>query len=814
MRTRNLVGLLVIALSGLINPKVAAAQLPPELRKEMWSAEWITSPDAAQRDQSVLHLRKVVELARRPQHFLVQVSADNQFILYVNQQCVGLGPSRSDLGHWRYETYDLGPFLGSGKNVLAAVVWNFGVLTPLGQISDRTAFVLHGESEAERVADTDQTWEVEEEKGIRALPTPDEIRRHYYVAEPAERIDGTVFNWDWNSADSSSGGRWKQAQSIGHATPLGAVLQENNWQLVPDPLPPMQIVLTSAGQVVRSTGIDLPSSFPDNAFAVPAHTKATVLIDNSHLTTAYPELTVTDGRGATVRLTYAEALIDDKGEKGNRNEITGKHIQGIFDEFVPDGAANRIFVPLGWKTWRYLQLDIETSDQALRIEKLRTWFTAYPFEELGHFESDDDSLKPIWEIGWRTARLDAHDTYMDTPYYERMQYIGDTRIQALLSYVVSGDDRLARQAIQAFNDSRIPEGITRSRYPSSLRQIIPTFSLLWVGMVHDFWMYRADSDFVRAQLAGTRSVLDWFLQRQRADGLLMKIPWWPFADWGKDFDFGIPPNDNDGGSSVITLQFVEALRYAAEMESALGDNTRAALYRRAAERAAQAVYKLCWNQQDRLLADTPAQKHYSQHANILGVWLDVIPRERQKDVLTKILSVSDAGYAATGPLPPLTQATYYFRFYLARALDHAGMGDQYLQLLEPWRKMVSLGLTTWAEQPEPTRSDSHAWSAHPNYDFLTIVAGIRPATPAFATVLLAPHLGSLKHLSAAVPSPKGMIEVEYTVEHFWVKAVAILPPGVSGELLWDGETSILHEGKQELRLRLRSTASRLASAKF
>ena len=184
-----------------------------------------------------------------------------------------------------------------------------------------------------------------------------------------------------------SGGRWKQAQSIGHATTLGAVLQENNWQLVPDPLPPMQMELTSAGQVVRSTGIDVPSSFPDNAFTVPAHTKATVLIDNSHLTTAYPELTVTDGRGATVRLTYAEALIDDKGEKGNRNEIAGKHIQGIFDEFLPDGAANRIFMPLGWKTWRYLQLDIETTDQPLRIEKLRTWFTAYPFEERGHFES-------------------------------------------------------------------------------------------------------------------------------------------------------------------------------------------------------------------------------------------------------------------------------------------------------------------------------------------------------------------------------------------------------------------------------------------
>ena len=180
----------------------------------------------------------------------------------------------------------------------------------------------------------------------------------------------------------------------------------------------------------------------------------------------------------------------------------------------------------------------------------------------------------------------------------------------------------------------------------------------------------------------------------------------------------------------------------------------------------------------------------------------MIPHEQHKNVLTKILAVSDAGYVATGPVPSLTKATYYFRFYLARAIDHAGMGNQYLRLLGPWREMISLGLTTWAEQPEPTRSDSHAWSAHPNYDFLTIVAGIRPKAPGFATVTVAPHLGSLKHLSAAVPNPKGMIEAEYTVERSGVKAVVTLPAGVSGELLWNREASSLHEGKQELHLRL------------
>ena len=410
-------------------------------------------------------------------------------------------------------------------------------------------------------------------------------------------------------------------------------------------------------------------------------------------------------------------------------------------------------------------------------------------------------MKPIWEIGWRTARLDAHDTYMDTPYYERMQYVGDTRIQALISYTVGGDDRLARQAIQAFNDSRIAEGLTRSRYPSSVRQIIPTFSLLWVGMVHDFWMYRNDPEFVRAQLEGTRTVLHWFLQRQRPDGMLGEISWWPFLDWGADFTFGMPPQDKDGGSAPITLQFVEALRYAAEMESALGDSHQAEIYRQASAKAAQAVYKLCWNSANGLLADTPAQKHFSQHANILGIWLDVIPRDQQRDALTKILSVSDAGYTASR-VPAMTQATYYFRFYLARALSHAGMGDQYLQLLAPWKRMVGLGLTTWAESPEPTRSDSHAWSAHPNYDFLTIVAGIHPADPEFKIIVIEPHLGNLHQVSAAMPHPNGLIETEYKLVGSKMNVKISLPSGSSGNFVWQGRTSDLHAGAQEFEVNL------------
>jgi alpha-L-rhamnosidase len=776
----------------------AMAQLAPEAQAGLWRAQWITSSRAPERDAAVLQFRKVLEVTQVPQRFVVHVSADNQFVLNVNQREVGRGPARSDLAHWKYETYDLAPFLRPGRNEIAAMVWSLGVSTG-AQMGDRTAFVLQGDTTAESAVDTNNSWEVAESKSIQALPTPPEVSRSYFVAEPAMRIDGALFDWGWNDS-ASSRGVWEKAASIGNAISRGAVLQNINWQLVADSLPPMQMELTPVGSVVRATGIQPSADFPATSLEIPAHVTVSLLLDHSRLTTAYPDLMVSGGARSTIRLTYAEAMFDSQRQKGNRNEIEGKHIVGIFDEFLTDGSASRRLMPLTWRTWRYLQLDVTTGDQPLRIESFRCWFTAFPFEERGRFQSDDPILSQIWQVGWRTARLDAHDTYMDTPYWERLQYIGDTRIQALVSYSVAGDDRLARQAIEAFNDSRIPEGITRSRYPTSITQIIPTFSLLWIGMVHDFWRYRGDIEFVKAQIPGTRTVLDWFISKQRPDGLIGSLPWWPFVDWGQDFPFGMPPQEANGGSSVITLQFVEALRYAAALESAFGDPVRAARYRGAEVRAVNAIRTLCWNKASGLIADTREQKHYSQHANILGVWLDVIPREQQRSVLTKILSRSDSGFTPSATVPEMTKATYYFRFYLARALDHAGMGDQYLKLLKPWRDMLALGLTTWAEQPEPTRSDSHAWSAHPNFDFLAIVAGIRPKAPGFSSVTIEPHLGSLRSVNSALPTPKGIVEVSYEVKDAGVSADINLPANVTGELIWKGRAFNLRPGRQKLML--------------
>ncbi len=284
-------------------------------------------------DSAVLRFRKVVDLAQPVAHFMVNVSADNQFILYVNGKEAGRGPSRGDLGHWRYETYDIAALLHAGRNTLAATVWHFGAHAAIAQMSERTGFLLRGKGDRERAADTNATWEVEEEKGIETL------RPHvkgYYAAEPGERTDGAKVDWGWsddsNAADSR--GTWTKAVTLGRGAQRYEQDAPNNWQLVVDPLPAMEMTEVSAGKVVRTSGIATPSGFPEKGFQVSAHTKASVLLDNGQLTTGFPVLTVSGGQGSTVRLTYAEALVDDKGEKGNRNEIAGKHIEGVVDEFL------------------------------------------------------------------------------------------------------------------------------------------------------------------------------------------------------------------------------------------------------------------------------------------------------------------------------------------------------------------------------------------------------------------------------------------------------------------------------------------------
>jgi hypothetical protein len=751
----------------------------PELLTRAWSAHWISVPNTSPYDYGVYHFRRTFDLAAAPSSFLIHVTADNRYKLYVNGDLVSLGPARGDLHHWRYESVDIAPYLKTGKNLLAAVVWNFGDLAPEAQITNQTGLLVQGNGAAERIVDTGKQWKCARDAAYSPAQREREMSRFYYVAGPGDQVDAKLYPWGWERPDFDDSG-WPAAAVDSPGAPRDAQDGPNRWMLVPRSIPPMELKPQPIA-VLRSGS---PSH------EIPPHTKAALLFDQTFLTTGYPQLTVSGGKDAKIDLGYAESLwLAGLRDKGNRNDIEGKQFIGAHDIFIADGGARRRFEPLWWRTWRYLRLSIETQDQPLTIDDLHGVYTGYPFERKARFEAGSPELDKILDVGWRTARLCAHETYMDCPYYEQLQYAGDTRVQALVSLYMTGDGRLMRNAIELLDSSRSAEGATYSRAPSRLQQYIPPFSLWWIGMLHDYWMYQDDPAFVARMLPGVRAVLGFFAAREQANGSLGHLPWWNFVDWTKEWDGGVPPAGAEGNSAPLDLQLLLGYQWAAELEAALGNKALAEEDRQAATRLRDSVRHLYWDASRRLFADTPDKRAYSQQANALAVLAGVSEGAEARDLIERV--ASDLS---------LVQCSIYFRHYLHSAMNKAGAGDRYLDMLGPWRTMLDRGLTTWAETADPTRSDCHAWGASPNYELFRTMLGIDSAAPGFARVVIRPFLGKLTHLTGAIPHPKGEIAVTLTLDNGKLEAGVTLPAGVEGRFEWHGQELDLHPGENHLTL--------------
>ncbi len=734
---------------------------------------WITLAEARGKTPVVLHFRREFELPRVPAKLPVQVTADNRFILYVNGQRVAGGPSTGTPRSWRYSTVDLAPHLRAGHNVVAATVWNFGEFAPMAQMSVATGFRLIGEP----ISTTAGGWRVKQDAGRSATSGREQIPWQYYVGSAPETIDAARADWDF-AGEQEKGTDWHDA------TPAPEAAART---LVADKLPPQTFDAAKPGGVVR-TSDGRAMYFPERAVTIPPHSAIKLLLRQDVMISAYPELQVSGGAGAEIHLSYSEALYDEGRHKADRNDIGGRQVLGFHDTFLADGGAHT-FAPLWWRTFRFVEIAAATKDEPLTLEGFRLYETGYPFQQVAHFDSSDPELNRIWEIGWRTARVDAHETYMDSSYWEQLQYTGDTRLEMLISYAVSGDARLAEQAIDTFGESDADGGLVEGRYPAREPNVIATFSFAWVGMLSDWALYQPDKRVIVRHLPRLRRVLGWFNQWLNADeGLLTKNPQWNFIDWSgqkwDDRDTFPSWGKQHGGSCLMTAMWLGALRQGAELEQAYGDKAKAAGDRTLADVLRTAVRKHCWNAERGLFADDPDLTVFSQHMNVFAVLYDIATPAESRGILERI---TVPGYGIDAP-PGMYTSTYYFAWYLVRAFEHAGLADRYLDLLKNWRDLLKLNFTTWPESRGETRSDTHAWSAHPTTDLLGIVAGIQPAAPGYARVKIEPHLGNLARLKATAATPRGLIRVGYEVIDGELVATIDRPPTLAAEFIWRGHS--------------------------
>lgn len=754
------------------------------------SGQWIGFESVPSSQYGVYAFRRTVNLDQLPASLVIRITADNRYKLFINGKFVSLGPARGTLEHWQVDRVDIAPFLHKGANVIAVQVWNSGKLSPRAQLSAHAAFQLSA-PDSFAFFSTNASWKTAQLTAYHPIKVVNTVDvRGGFLAGHTDSVVCNPLLSQWLLVDYNDDS-WKSAEVY-----YNQKAQQAPWQTEDRSIPLLEHKIERFSTIRVQKGVkrnEKIECYKNKKWTISANRKVSILLDMGRLTVGYPVIKFKGGKGSSIKIGYAEALFeagqrDNQGKligegqyKGHRDSINGKEFVGYYDKLMPDGFSYT-FSPLWFRTFRYVKLDIETSNKSLEITDFYNLFTAYPFEENARFQTPDSSLTRIWDVAWRTARLCANEIYMDCPYYEQLQYIGDTRIQSLVSLYVSGDDRLMRQALQQFYQSINAEGLTQAAYPSQGRSIIPSFSLFWVGMLYDYYMHRPDTTFVNSMVDGACKVLDWhtrFINDQT--GFPSAMPYWHFVDWPTQWAWdpkkntgGIPEGVAEGKSAILALQIAYTLDQACEMLSGLGYQQQADVYRQTSAHIKNKVFETCWNENKGLFSDTPDGNSFSQHLNALALLTGLVNEAQKGEFIEKVLLDSS-----------LIQCTVYYRFYLNRALQEAGRGDLFTSSLKPWTDMLALGLTTFAEKPEPTRSDCHAWSASPMYEFLALVCGIRPAEAGFKSVLIEPNPGLLNHIDARMPHPAGFIRFSYEKNNEVITIHCDLPVGLSGILLFN-----------------------------
>ncbi len=769
-----------------------------------YTAAWIKHPEVTGTDHAVVLFRKTFQLDEVPDEFIIHISADNRYRLFVNGIFASKGPAHSDLHHWYYETLDLTSLLKEGENTLAAEVVNFGPKRTFSRFSANTDFFVQGHGQSEAAVNTiPGNWLTYHNRAVYPniveWINKKDVAFGLYVANPTDSIISALYPWGWELPGYDDS-HWQEAAWSNNAGGrdtqyAGGINYSGGKLLVHRPIQLLKESVEMFTRIVRRDGIDPGNNFLKGReiLQIPPDTEVSLLIDQTYLTIGYPEMTISGGKGSIIRAGYAETLYNpDRKTKGNRNELDNKIFVGIEDVFVADGRLNRLFRPLSHRAFRFIQLKIKTEDAPLTIHRYFNKRVGYPLELKAAFSSDQEKLNNLMEPGWRTASLCAQDILLSDAYYEQMQYVGDCKVHNLAILYLSSNDDLVRNQLMQTDWSRFPDGLTLACYPNAFHLVIPFYSLVWIEMIHDYMMWSGDREFTSQFELGIHNVLEWFHNRVQENGLLGPLEWWNDVDWSPGFPNGVPPGIEDGNSALFTLEYAKALQKASEILLFTGDSTRANQYNERAGRLIKAVNRHCFDESKGLYAETPSFDNYSQHTNILAILTGAVQDMEASQLMTKVLEEES-----------LHQVALFFRYYLLEALYETGKGDEFVPEIQPWFDMMDHGLTTFTEIPvtwEDQRSDCHPWSTSPNIHFFRSVTGIRALEPGFKKFQIKPRFGELNSIKSKLPLKTGDIKVELQRSGESLNGYIDVPPEKEGVFIYQDIRIELSEGVNEINI--------------
>lgn len=712
------------------------------LKPEDWKAKWITGGDLLRRKFT---LNKKVKLAR------VYVTGLGYYELRINGRRVGdrlLDPGWTDYEKLvLYSTYDVTDFLREGENVVGIMLGNgrfnvkperrnfhkhYGDTRAILQL--RIEFV-DGSSE---LMVTDESWKVS--KG----PIVENDIYDGEVYDARLEKDG----WDSPGYDDSF---WENAKIV---EPLsGRLLSQATF-------PPIRAV-----KVLQPVRILNPK--PDM-----------YVYDFGQNFTGWVRLTVSGPRGTEIRLRYAELLNPD-------GTINVANLRGAkaTDVYILKGEGVEVYEPrFTYHGFRYVEV---TGFPGIpNIFNIQGVVVHTDVEPIGGFSCSNQLINDIHRnILWgQLSNLMSIPT--DCPQRdERMGWMGDAQLSA--------EEAIYNFNMAAFYTKWIRDIKVSQKEDGSVPDVVPPYWSLYpadpawgtacIIIPWYMYLYYGDKRILEENYELMKGWVDFLTSK--AEGFLLKFS--KYGDW-------CPPGQikslNTPGEIVSTLCYYEDVLLLSKVAKIIGRFEDAEKYRELSEKI-----KNTFN--ERYLVHTPTSHYtstggdYSQTANCIPLYLDIVPPDKKDFVVNRLLedlTVAHDYHLDTGIVGTR---------YLFDALTKCGLADVAYKIASQttypsWGYMIREGATTIWERWEyltgsGMNSHNHIMFGSVDAWFYKTLAGINvdPSHPGFEKIIIKPHVVvTLTYVSASLRTIRGLVVSKWKKEDKLLTLEVRIPVNSTGEV--------------------------------
>ncbi len=677
---------------------------PFNSNSQEWQAKRIVGWDSQSQSNSWYNYVRVFDLDKVPDKVNARIACDSKYWLWVNGEMVVFegqlkrGPTPNDT---YYDEIDIAPFLKTGNNTIAVLLWHFG----------KNGFSHKNSGQAGLVFDcaaidlfSDARWRVRLDEGFEHSHAP---YPNFRLPESNIRFDAQKSNFEW--------------------TQPGATLQDFRPSVVLGEAesPPWNKLVKRPTPMWKNFGV----REYENKSAIPSVSTGEWIVCrlpyNCHVT---PILDIEAPAGLTIKM------------QTDNFDYMGLNVASVRAEYVTRDGRQQ-YESLGWMNGHVVKYFIP---EGVRIHSLTYRETGYGCEFSGYFKCSDPFYEKLWEKALRTLYVNMRDTYMDCPDRERAQWWGDVVNQMGQAFYVLSPEAasLTQKGMLELINWQRADGTLYSPIPEgNWKKELPGQMLASIGY-YGFWTYfmnSGDKGTIDKVYEGVKRYLD--VWKLKPDGTLVeRYGEWYWGDWGREIDRQL----------LFNAWYYLALKGYLNMSDLLGEKEEARQTQVKMEAFKIAFNAAFWDGTGYRTRDYEGR--YDDRAQALTVVSGLAEEDKYDD----LLEIFRTSFLASPYMEKYVMEALFVMGEPEYGLER--MKNRHLKMVESPFSTLYENFGDGADRTS-FGTNNHGWSGGGLTILAQYVCGLEPIEPAWKTFRVRPQPGPLKYAETGNQTFAGNVSV-------------------------------------------------------